>query len=278
MGGLTGASEALPAAGLLLTLCAWLCKQLLLALTPLLAEPAVVGVVTEEPSVLARVGALDVMAVGAFLVLCRVRLRQDGPAAPVLQSSAAAGARGWHWTRRSTAPSPPPTSAGDASQVVYSPFRGLPKGSALPPPSTVADKLDDTVSVSERTPLPAAGDSLPSAGAPPGPPVSHLSAHSLPSSYPRPTPHLPRADLAVMFLPMHRLGSADPHATVWVRSGLHPAAAARRDPPEPHRCSRQRGRHPVRAGGPRLCRLRYDQGWARGAEGTRLRALPGRAL
>ena len=160
MGGPTGATEVLPAAGLLLTLCAWLCKQLLLALTPLLlAEPqAVVGVVTEEPSVLARVGALDVMAVGAFLVLCRVRLRQDGPAAPVLQSSAAAGARGW--TRRSAAPSPPTpplTSAGvDASQVVYSPFRGLPKGSALPPPSTVADKLDDTVSVSERTPPPPA--------------------------------------------------------------------------------------------------------------------------
>ena len=157
MGGPTGATEVLPAAGLLLTLCAWLCKQLLLALTPLLlAEPqAVVGVVTEEPSVLARVGALDVMAVGAFLVLCRVRLRQDGPAAPVLQSSAAAEARGW--THRSAAAVAPPTSAGvDASQVVYSPFRGLPKGSALPPPSTVADKLDDTVSVSERTPLPPA--------------------------------------------------------------------------------------------------------------------------
>ena len=163
MGGPTGATEALPAAGLLLTLCAWLCKQLLLALTPLLAqaEPqaVVVGVVvTEEPSVLARVGALDVMAVGAFLVLCRARLRQDAPAAPVLQSSAAAGARGW--TRRSAAAAPPPTSAGDASQVVYSPFRGLPKGSALPPPSTVADKLDDTVSVSERTPLPPATPSL----------------------------------------------------------------------------------------------------------------------
>ena len=172
MGGPTGATEVLPAAGLLLTLCAWLCKQLLLALTPLLlAEPqAVVGVVTEEPSVLARVGALDVMAVGAFLVLCRVRLRQDGPAAPVLQSSAAAGARGW--TRRS-APSPPPTSAGvDASQVVYSPFRGLPKGSALPPPSTVADKLDDTVSVSERTPLPPA---TPASSLAPllAPPLSH---------------------------------------------------------------------------------------------------------
>lgn len=273
MGGPTGATEVLPAAGLLLTLCAWLCKQLLLALTPLLlAEPqAVVGVVTEEPSVLARVGALDVMAVGAFLVLCRVRLRQDAPAAPVLQSSAAAGARGW--TRRS-APSPPPTSAGvDASQVVYSPFRGLPKGSALPPPSTVADKLDDTVSVSERTPLPPATPFPGPLVAPRLPPWRSVRLATQQLAPAHATSTAPRSCCYVL---THRVGSADPRATV--RSGLYPAAAARRDPAEPHNRAGQRGRHPVRAGGPRLCRLRHDQGWARGAACTRLRALPGRAL